>query len=113
VDVVGVIEHERGGDVRLVLIGDGPARPALERALGRLRPTTVEDYGYVGDRATFMRLLRAADVFVPPSHAEGVPKAVVEAMAAGVPVVATDVGMVRVVLGDGERGVVVRPGDTD
>ena len=57
-----------------------------------------------------MSLLRAGDVFVHPSLSEGVPKAVIEAMAAGVAVVATDVGAVADVLGHGERGVLVPPG---
>jgi len=93
-------------DVSLVLIGDGPARPALERALD-LPADRIEDHGYVGDRIAYMNLLRGGDILLHPSHAEGVPKVLVEAMAAGLPIVAADAGAVREVLGAGERGRIV------
>lgn len=98
-------------DVSLVLIGDGPARPFVERALQRLPAGRVHDYGYVGDRAAYMELLRGGDVLVHPSGAEGVPKVLVEAMAAGVPIIAADAGAIRSLLGDGERGRLVPAGD--
>jgi glycosyltransferase involved in cell wall biosynthesis len=71
----------------------------------------VEWTGYLGDRAAYLAALADADVFCLPSRAEGVPKALVEAMALGVPVVATPVGDVPAVLGHGERGRLVRGGD--
>jgi glycosyltransferase involved in cell wall biosynthesis len=101
----------RGRDVTLVLIGDGPVRQKLERALVRLPAERVEDYGYVGYRPAYMELLRGGDMFVHPSRAEGVPKVLVEAMAAGLPIVAADAGAVRDVLGDGERGRLVAAAD--
>jgi len=100
-----------GADATLVLIGDGPARPSVERLLARLPTERVEDYGYVGDRATYMDLLRSGDLFVHPSRAEGVPKVLVEAMAAGLPVVAAAAGGVPALLADGERGRLVPAGD--
>lgn len=100
-----------GSDVTLVLIGDGPSRPSIERLLARLPAERVEDYGYVGDRDAYMTLLRSGDVLVHPSRAEGVPKVLVEAMAAGLPIVAADAGAVRGVLDDGGRGRIVRQGD--
>jgi glycosyltransferase involved in cell wall biosynthesis len=100
-------------DVRLVLIGDGPARRSVERTLQRLPSERIEDYGYVGDRQFYMDVLRGGDVFAHPSHAEGVPKAVIEAMAAGLPVVAAAAGAVREILDDGRRGRVVPAGDPD
>ena len=107
VDAVGLLLEQRRG-VSLALIGDGPARAQVERAVARLPAGTVADYGYVGDRPSYMKLLRSGDLFVHPSRAEGVPKVLVEAMAAGLPIVATDSGAVRSVLGSGERGQVVR-----
>jgi glycosyltransferase involved in cell wall biosynthesis len=98
-----------GRDVRLDLLGDGPARPALEaRAAGLGLDGRVRWRGYVGDRVAYLDRLRDADLFVLPSRAEGVPKVVVEAMAAGLPVVATDVGAVASVVGGG-RGRLVPP----
>ena len=97
--------------VKLELLGDGPARPSVERLLSALPADSIADYGYVGDRATYMELLRDGDVFVHPSAAEGVPKVLVEAMAAGLPVVATPAGAVTAILAGGARGVLVPSGD--
>lgn len=112
-DLIGALEllHEQGRVTVLVLIGDGPGRKSVERALQRLPPNCVEDYGYVGDRGFYMDMLRNGDLLVHPSRAEGVPKVLVEAMAAGLPVVAADAGAVRSVLDDGGRGRIVPPGD--
>jgi len=100
----------RGRDIRLELVGDGAARPALEaRAAGLGLDGRVRWHGYVGDRDAYLDTLRAADVFVLPSHAEGIPKVVVEAMAAGLPVVATNVGAVEALLDHGRRGRLVPP----
>ncbi|NJC70269.1 glycosyltransferase [Planosporangium thailandense] len=95
----------RGLDFTLALAGDGPERPALEELAAR----HGVDARFLGARTDVPRLLADADVFVLPSLSEGLPNAVMEAMAAGRPVVATDVG------GTGEllrgRGVLVPPGD--
>jgi glycosyltransferase involved in cell wall biosynthesis len=108
-----VAVRNTGRNVKLVLIGDGPGRAAMSRAVARLPADALEDYGYVGDRAAFMGLLRGCDIFVSASHSEGVPKTLVEAMAAGTGVIATDTGASRSVLANGERGVVVRVGDVN
>ena len=102
----------RDDPVELLLIGDGPARPAVEREVARHGlDGRVRFLGYVADRSRYFEALRAADLFVLPSGSEGVPKVVVEAMAAGVPVVARPVGGTGDVLGHGKRGVLVeRPG---
>jgi glycosyltransferase involved in cell wall biosynthesis len=100
-----LIEHSR--DIVLVLVGDGPAHKSIERDL-RALGDRVEEYGYVGDRAFYMHLLRNADVLVHTSRAEGVPKVIIDAMAAGTPIVATEAGAVADVLANGTRGVVVR-----
>lgn len=101
-----------GRDVRLDVVGDGPTRPALERdAAARGLDGRVRWLGYIGDRGAYLDALRAADLFVLSSRAEGLPKVVVEAMAAGVPVVATRVGAVPALLDDGRRGRLVPPGD--
>lgn len=112
-DLVEAVRRVRlsGHDVCLVLIGDGPARPALEALLDGVPRDRVEDHGYVGERAAYMDLLRGGDLLVHPSGAEGVPKVLVEAMAAGLPVVAADAGAVHQVLGAGTRGRLVAVGD--
>lgn len=100
-----------GQDVTLVLVGDGPARRSLDTLLARLPAGRVEDRGYVADRGAYMAVLRSGDLLVHTSHAEGVPKVLAEAMAAGLPIVAVDAGAIRGVLGDGERGRIVDAGD--
>jgi glycosyltransferase involved in cell wall biosynthesis len=91
-----------GFEARLLLAGDGSLRPALE---GRLR---VE---LLGVRSDVAELLRCADVFALASDYEGHPIALMEAMAAGLPVVATAVGGVPEIVGD--AGLLVPPGDRE
>jgi glycosyltransferase involved in cell wall biosynthesis len=85
-----------GRPLRLALVGDGPERPALERLAAALG---------IGDRVTFTGFLadprpalRAFDVFALSSDTEQMPYSLVEAMASGLPAVATDVGDVRAML---------------
>ncbi|MEV4054810.1 glycosyltransferase [Amycolatopsis sp. NPDC049688] len=95
-----------GGDAVLWLAGDGSLRAELERrgeAMGR----RIE---FLGTREDVPDLLAAADVTVLTSDWEGLPLAVLESLAAGRPVVATDVGGIAGVLAGG-GGLVVPPGD--
>lgn len=97
----------RGGTVTLDLLGDGPLRPRIqarvaERGLGN----RVRLLGMVGDVGA---RLQEYDGFVLPSLTEGLSLALLEAMAAGLPVVATAVGETPKVLG--RDGILVPPGD--
>jgi glycosyltransferase involved in cell wall biosynthesis len=80
-------------DVRLVHIGDGRYRPELQRlAAGLGVADRVTFVGTVPAGAPLRRLLDEADLFVLPSRTEGVPRALVEAMARGLPAIGTSVG---------------------
>jgi glycosyltransferase involved in cell wall biosynthesis len=97
----------RGLRCTLALAGDGPERPALERQAARLGV----DVRFLGIRTDIERLLARADVAVLPSLEEGMSNAVMEAMAAGCPIVATDVGGTRELLAG--RGVLIAPADPE
>lgn len=88
---------------RLVLVGEGPERQALE-ALVRERHLDSHVL-FLGLRSDVPRLLAGADAFLLTSISEGIPLTLIEAMAAGVPVVATQVGGVAEVLEDGQSGL--------
>jgi glycosyltransferase involved in cell wall biosynthesis len=98
-------------DVQAVVVGDGPERDALT--------ALAEEIG-VGDRLSLpgwrddaRAYLATFDVFALPSRFEGFPLAVLEAMLAEVPVVASDVGSVSEAVIDGETGLLVAPDDVD
>ncbi|WP_226379650.1 glycosyltransferase family 4 protein [Pseudonocardia sp. KRD291] len=96
------------GDALLLLAGDGPLRAGLETAAA----PQGDRVRFLGNRSDVDELLRAADVTVLTSDWEGLPMVVLESLAAGRPMVATDVDGVREVLGDG-AGLLVAPGDPD
>ncbi len=95
--------------VGIVLVGDGPDRPmlvALVRA-SRLESSVV----FAGFRTDVDRLLPGADILAQASHTEGLPNVVLEASAAGLPVVATDVGGTSEIIEDGVNGFLVPAAD--
>jgi glycosyltransferase involved in cell wall biosynthesis len=103
--------HDEHADSYLCLVGDGPDRAHLERyahALGVAQRCLF--LGYQDDVARFYA---AMDVLLLPSANEGTPVSVIEALAAGRPVVATRVGGVPDVVRDGTDGFLVEVGDTD
>ena len=89
-------------DVALVLIGDGPEREIIRELVAHLGLT--HDVLFAGDRTDMPEVYRALDVFVLSSHAEGTSMSILEAMASGLPIVATDVGGTPHLLGPGPVG---------
>jgi len=99
------------GPIVLTLLGDGPERARLQSLAASLGiAEAVRFGGVVPDVAPY---LAEATVFVLPSRYEGMPLALLEAMAAGVPVVASAVPGNRDVVQDGTDGILVPPGDPD
>jgi sugar transferase (PEP-CTERM/EpsH1 system associated) len=88
---------------RLVLVGDGPERPAIERQIHERR--LAASVRMVGQRGDVPQLLAAADAFLLTSLSEGVPVTIIEAMAAGLPVVSTSVGGVPEIIDNGDTGL--------
>ncbi len=102
-------DEAEGHRAELVILGDGPARPALEaRAAALGIADRIHWLGYIADRAVYMDTLASCDLFVFPSPAEGFPKVILDAMAAGLPVVATASGELREVAATGAIALVPR-----
>lgn len=98
-------------EARIVLVGDGPLAGALAeqaRSLG-----LADRVRFVGGVADAARWLPALDVYVLPSHVEGMSNGLIEAMAAGRPIVATDAGGNTENVVDGESGFIVPPRSPD
>jgi glycosyltransferase involved in cell wall biosynthesis len=99
----------RHPDARFVLVGDGELRDELEHQAHRLG--IADSVLFTGARTDVPELLASFSVFALPSYFEGLCLAVLEAQAAGVPVVATPVGGVRETVVPGETGMRCDPGD--
>jgi glycosyltransferase involved in cell wall biosynthesis len=98
------------GPTRFVIAGDGPLRSSLERRLAQNGlGQHVELLGHLADRKQLADLYRQAALFVIPSHYEGLPTVMLEAMACGCPVIATKVGGIPQVIESGKNGVLVLP----
>jgi glycosyltransferase involved in cell wall biosynthesis len=98
-------------DVQFQVIGDGPRRAELEalvHARGLERQVT-----FLGHREDVARLLTEADVFALPSRSEAFPNGAIEAMAAGLPVVASAVGGLLDLIEHGHTGLLVEPGNPE
>ena len=94
----------------LLIVGDGPGRDNLHRQVSELG--LGERVRMPGNQADVVPWLQALDVFALPSYAnEGVPQALMQAMAVGVPVISTPVGSIDELVRDGDTGLMVRPED--
>ncbi|HEV8192746.1 MAG TPA: glycosyltransferase family 4 protein [Ktedonobacterales bacterium] len=101
--------HERIASARLVLAGDGALRPQLEALAQALE--IADSVDFAGLVADVPALLARSDGFVLPSRYEGMPNALLEAMAAGLPCVATRVSGSEDIIVDGESGLLVPADD--
>jgi len=96
---------------RLVMVGDGPDRPTVERQATEDGLTDVVDF--VGEQQDIVSWLSAADLFLLPSSQESFGLAALEAMACEVPVIASRVGGLPEVITDGVTGFICSPSDID
>jgi glycosyltransferase involved in cell wall biosynthesis len=103
--------RRRGLPTQLWLLGDGGERAALEQLVAELG--VRDQVRFLGVVPNVRRYLAASDVFLLLSEHEGMPNAVIEAMSAGLPVVATAVGGVPEALDQGRAGIVVAPDAPD
>lgn len=96
---------------RLLLVGDGPGLPAAMELARRL--DVYEHVLFLGDRSDVRNILRESDVFVLASSYEGLPVSILEAMWAGLPVIATNVGGIGELVEHGVTGYLVGSGDSE
>lgn len=104
-------QTENSGGLRLVIVGDGPTRndcQALVDAAG-----LSAQVHFAGDRSDTPDWLRTLDIFVLPSLGEGISNTILEAMATGLPIVATRVGGTPELIEEGVSGLMWTPGDAD
>ncbi len=109
--VRAVRRHPSGTRLRLVMVGDGPLRKRVDDVLGA---AGLRELAWLpGERSDVPDILRGLDCFVLPSLAEGVSNTILEAMATGLPVVATRVGGNPELVEDGATGQLVPSADSE
>ena len=96
-------------EAEFVLVGDGPLHARLEERARELKVS--HRVNFLGNQSDVAAILQGCDMLVRPSLLEGMPLAVLEAMACGLPVVATPVSGTAELVRDGENGFLVRPAD--
>jgi glycosyltransferase involved in cell wall biosynthesis len=112
VDAFAALSRAHPGRFRLTWVGRGPLEEDVRRRAADAGVADAIDLvSYVPFGGPLLELYRRAHVFVHVSLSEGMPKVLIEALASGTPVVATDVGGVRDALEDGRAGLLVPPGD--
>lgn len=103
-------EIAREFKARLLIAGDGSYKPELEKLSQNVAKSNILFLGQK-NRREIAKLLSTTDIFVNPSYSEGLPTSVLEAGAAGLPIVATDVGGTSEIIEDGKSGFLVPLGD--
>jgi len=93
--------------IYLVIVGDGPEKRSLEDLADKMR--LKKYWRFTGFRTDVARLLSIMDVFIFPSESEGSPIAILEAMAAGKAIIASDIPSIREIVKHGEDAVLVTP----
>jgi glycosyltransferase involved in cell wall biosynthesis len=103
------LRNLNGRPFRALLVGDGPQREKVESLIGRAE--LADRVVLMGERRDIPEILRSSDIFVLSSWSEGLPRAVIEAMVAGLPVIASSVGGVPELVDHGITGLLVPPGN--
>lgn len=98
-------------NTKLVLVGDGPLRAELEKMTTDLNLNDA--VAFTGQRSDVSVLLRTFDIFALVSYSEGLPMAMLEAMAASLPLVVSAVGAIPDVISPLKNGILVAPGDVE
>jgi glycosyltransferase involved in cell wall biosynthesis len=94
--------------LKMVVVGDGPYRTDLEDMVKKLKLEAHVRFLGMKPVEEVKECLQAADWFVNPSHSEGLPRSILEAAAAGLPIVATDVGGTAEIIQDQQSGLLIK-----
>lgn len=102
--------EKRRQDVHLILVGDGSQKSKLKNYT---KNANISNVHFLGVRRDIPNLLQILDIFVLPSFTEGMPFSLVEAMAAGKAIIASDIPSIREIVKHGEEAVLVNPYDAE
>jgi colanic acid/amylovoran biosynthesis glycosyltransferase len=112
INALGILK-DNGYELELRLAGNGPSKGQLEALVKRLGlEDRIQFPGFVSEDEIIDEL-QGSDLFVLPSFVEGVPVSVMEAMAIGVPVIATNIAGTSELVEDGKTGILIRPSDPE
>ena len=106
--------HQQISNVRMVLVGDSTTSEYYNQLISLIKQYDMkENIKFTGKRDDIPEILKASDIFVLPSRSEGMPAVLIEAMAAGLPCVAANVGGVPEVINHGENGLLFEREDVE
>jgi glycosyltransferase involved in cell wall biosynthesis len=113
-EALALLDRSEPGRFHATWAGEGRLREELRRRAESIGiANALELPGFVPFGEPLLRLYREADAYVHVARTEGVPGVICEAMASGLPIVASDVGGIRAATGDGEAALIVPPGDAE
>lgn len=109
--LLDAIESIDDDELSVCLVGDGPLYDSVRKSVAR---RGLSDCVYLtGYRNDIPRVLAASDILVLPSFREGTPRVITEAMASGIPIIATDIAGIPEQVNEGESGYLIPPGDPE
>ncbi len=112
-DLLEAVRHVRELPLQLSIYGGGKLQSEYEHFVDANDLSAIVSFKGWADQQTKLEALAQADVLILPSHAEGMPNVVLEAMASGVPVIATRVGGIPSLIHSGTSGILVEPGKAE
>lgn len=112
IEAMAILKTRSNIEFKLLIVGDGDQRTSYEKLCENLDITeSVEFLGHVQSGPALFRLYRESDIFVFPSLGEGFPRVLYEAMAYSLPVIATNVNSIPLIMPHAERAILVPPQD--
>ena len=111
-DIIEAAGHLERGRYQFTLAGDGDVTAFRQEVIRGGLHRIVDIPGWIGEQEK-RTLLRLSDILILPSYDEGLPMSILEAMASGLPIIATPVGGIPEAVRHGENGFLISPGDPE